>query len=50
MRSRPLYAFELDPFRRRLLLEGRDELVDTLARLPHIVAWEEAQATCPFRA
>ncbi len=36
------FAFEIDPFARRMLLEGTDEIGYVLARLPAIEAWEAA--------
>ena len=36
------FGFEIDPFDRRMLLEGTDEIGYVLARLPAIEAWEAA--------
>lgn len=36
------FGFEVDPFARRMLLEGTDEIGYVLARLPAIEAWEAA--------
>ncbi|MDA8202057.1 MAG: 3-isopropylmalate dehydratase small subunit [Chloroflexi bacterium] len=36
------FAFEIDPFARRMLLDGTDEIGYVLARLPSIEAWEAA--------
>ncbi len=36
------FGFEIDPFVRRMLLEGTDEIGYVLARLPAIEAWEAA--------
>ncbi len=36
------FGFEIDPFARRMLLEGTDEIGYVLARLPAIEAWEAA--------
>ena len=40
------FAFEIDPFARKMLLEGTDEIGYVLGRLPSIEAWE---ATHPAR-
>ena len=40
------FAFEIDPFARKMLLEGTDEIGYVLGRLPAIEAWE---ATHPAR-
>ncbi len=36
------FGFTIDPFARRMLLEGTDEIGYVLARLPAIEAWESA--------
>jgi 3-isopropylmalate/(R)-2-methylmalate dehydratase small subunit len=36
------FSFEIDPFARRMLLEGTDEIGYVLARLPAIEGWESA--------
>jgi len=37
-----VFSFEIDPFARRMLLEGTDEIGYVLARLPAIEAWESS--------
>jgi 3-isopropylmalate/(R)-2-methylmalate dehydratase small subunit len=40
----PAHRFEIDPYRKRLLLNGLDELGFTLSQLPAIEAFEKAYA------
>ena len=40
----PAHLFEIDPYRKRLLLEGLDELGFTLTQLPAIEAFEKTYA------